>query len=294
MAEAVASIDHTERTLDVPEPAPEADRSRIGRRTSQWRLTTFGPASEEPYRRRVIDRVRIVIAGVLLAWMTFHTTHATLPERDLYHLFNDLPTGWFPLIRVIYLAGALWAVGVATSAALIARRWRLARDLVVAGIASWIIADAIGAWVAGEGFHRTFHAVSRLSYESPHFPTQRIALTVAMVATASPYLTRPSRRVGQVLILLMVLSAFYLGTGIPVDVLGGVFLGWGIAAVVHLIFGSPGGRPTAGQVSAALNEVGIEARGVRLAREQPQQATLMVGTDDIGPLRIRVLGRDEA
>ena len=38
-------------------------------------------------------------------------------------------------------------------------------------------------------------------------------------------------------------------------------LGWTIAAIVHLAFGSPGGRPTAAQVRATLTELAIEKAG---------------------------------
>jgi undecaprenyl-diphosphatase len=86
----------------------------------------------------------------------------------------------------------------------------------------------------------------------------------------------------------------YLGVGLPDDVLGGIFLGLGVAAAVHLIFGSPGGRPTAVQVTAALAELGVDATGIGLSRKQPSGSTRMFGKDAEGPLSIRVIGRDEA
>jgi uncharacterized membrane protein YbhN (UPF0104 family) len=117
---------------------------------------------------------------------------------------------------------------------------------------------------------------------------------VAIIAAASPYLTRPTRRVGQLLVLLMALAALYLGTGLPNDVFAGVVLGWGVAAAVHLAFGSPGGRPTRAQVAAALSELGVEVGDVELLRAQARTGTVMRATDAAGSLRVRVLGRDEA
>src|SRR5206468_9189843 len=63
---------------------------------------------------------------------------------------------------------------------------------------------------------------------------------------------------------------------------------------VHLIFGSPGGRPTAAQVTAALTELGVEATDVGLSRKQPAGSTRMFGKDTKGPVLVRVIGRDEA
>ena len=45
--------------------------------------------------------------------------------------------------------------------------------------------------------------------------------------------------------------------GIIIGVLAAIVLGWGIGAFVHLVFGSPGGRPTAQQVERALRGLGI-------------------------------------
>jgi tRNA A-37 threonylcarbamoyl transferase component Bud32/uncharacterized membrane protein YbhN (UPF0104 family) len=85
-----------------------------------------------------------------------------------------------------------------------------------------------------------------------------------------------------------------LGAGYPVDVLAGIVVGWGAAAAVHLAFRSPGGRPTGAQVTQALLELGVHARDVRLEPVQQAGFTRMSGTDDDGPLSIKVIGRDEA
>jgi undecaprenyl-diphosphatase len=114
-----------------------------------------------------------------------------------------------------------------------------------------------------------------------------------VVAGASPYLTRPSRRFNQVLVFALVIAAMYLGVAYPSDLLAGIVLGWGVAAAVHLLFGSPGGHPTIDQVTASLAELGIDAHDVRLASRQPEAATLVLGTDEHGPLWVRVIGRDE-
>jgi undecaprenyl-diphosphatase len=266
----------------------------VAERATRWRLGGFGPASEEPYRRRVTDGIKLGIESVVLAILVMHASYPSALEKDVFQAFNDLPGSWYGFFRGVYALGTVWALGLAIAAAVIGRRWRLARDLLVAGLGAWAIAHALGAWVAGDGISESFKAVTRVSGVSPEFPAARLALLVGVIATAGPYVTRPTRRIGQVLVLTTAVSSMYLGTALPDDVLGGIFLGLAVAAAVHLIFGSPGGRPTAAQVTAALAELGIDARGVRLARKQPQGSTLMVGEDDEGPLSVRVIGRDEA
>ncbi|MBV8304837.1 MAG: hypothetical protein JOZ04_11545, partial [Acidimicrobiia bacterium] len=290
----MTATDQTEARSGHPSPGPAHRSSRGAQRRARWRLSSFGPASEEPYRRRVTDWIWLVFDGTVLALLVLHSEYPTVVERDLFKAFNDLPGSWSPAFHVFRAVATVWALGLAVVAALIGRRWRLARDLVVAGASAWVIAHVLGAWVAGDGLSSSFKAVTRVSGVSPHFPIERVALVVAVVATAGPYVTRPTRRLGALFILALVIASMYLGTGLVDDALGAIFLGLGVAAAVHLIFGSPGGRPTAAQVTATLAELGVDAAGVRLARKQPSGSTLMAGEDAEGPLSVRVIGRDEA
>ena len=107
-------------------------------------------------------------------------------------------------------------------------------------------------------------------------------------------MTRPIRRTGHVLVAGVVMAALYLGNSFPNDVFAGLVLGWGIGTLLHLIFGSPGGRPTVSDVERSLAELGVAAAGIRAATRQPTGSTLMFASDDHGPLRIKVIGRDEA
>ncbi len=276
-----------EESADATAPAP----GRIRR----WREGSFGPASELPYRRRTSDWIRLVAAAAVLTALSRHVNDVTNTEKSVFDFFNTLPSGLQSFFRLLYAVGTLWAVGLVVSAALLARRWRLARDMGIAGVAAWAIARGMGALVAqDESVSKSLDAVVRFGHDSPNFPLARLAVVVAVIAVAGPYVTRATRRLGQVLVLLITVAAMYLGTGYPNDLLAAIFLGWGIAAVVHLVFRSPGGRPTTAQVAAALDELGVAARDVHLAPEQPTGSTLMLATDDRSPLRLKVLGRDEA
>jgi uncharacterized membrane protein YbhN (UPF0104 family)/tRNA A-37 threonylcarbamoyl transferase component Bud32 len=115
-----------------------------------------------------------------------------------------------------------------------------------------------------------------------------------VLSAASPYVTRPTRRVGRLLLVILAVSALYLGTAYPNDLLGGLVVGWAVAAGVHLAFGSPGGRPTSAQVAAALAQVGLPVTGVRLAAVQPPGATIMLADGSDGELLVKLVGRDEA
>ncbi len=281
------AVDTHEAKADAPDHARFAIRG--------WRSRTFGPASEEPYRRRVVDRTRLIIAVVLMVLLIVHQGDVSSTEGNLFRFLNGLPDDLESVFQFIYALGALWAVGVVVAAALVARRWRLARDLAVAGVLAWLLARFIGAVVVdNESLGKSFDVVTRLGDATPSFPVVPVAVVVAVIAAASPFLTRPTRRLGQLLILLMAAGALYLGTALPDGVFAAIVLGWGVAAAVHLAFGSPGGRPTRAQVAAALAQLGVPAHDVELAHRQPTGGTLMTARDDEGPLNVRVLGRDES
>ena len=138
-----------------------------------------------------------------------------------------------------------------------------------------------------------FDEVTRL--DSPRtFPLVRLAIVTAVVSAAAPYVTRPTRRLGQFLVLALALSAMYLGTGYPSDILAALFLGWGVAALVHLVFGSPGGRPTAPRSPRPSRSSAWRRATCTWLRRSRRAGRCSSREDDQGPLWVRVIGRDEA
>ncbi len=266
----------------------QGETSRTGSRPR-----AFGRASEEPYRRRASDWVRFVSAAAVLTGLATQATRISTFEENFFELFNSLPSGLEPLFRALQGLGALWAVGLIGAAALVARRWRLARDLSLCGLVAWAIARVLGSYVVGHaGLRASLRTLTRPGF-TPSFPLVRLSILVAVVAAAGPYVGRPARRLGQSLVVANALSAMYLGIAFPKDLLGGLVLGWGVAAAVHLLFGSPGGRPTSWQLEVALAQIGIDATDISLIQGQTQDATEFECEAPAGPLRVKVIGRDE-
>jgi uncharacterized membrane protein YbhN (UPF0104 family)/tRNA A-37 threonylcarbamoyl transferase component Bud32 len=269
--------------------APDVEPARP--RRMSWRDRLFRPEAEGHLRRRMGDVVRLLIAIGLLVLAARHNGDVTRSEHAVFDLFNTMPASLEALFRALYRVGALWAVALVVVAAVIANRWRLARDLLVAGLLAWLAARAIGRIVVEhEGIA---HSVRLAGGSSPSFPAVRLAVTVAIISAAAPYLSRPFRWFGWSLVGALGVSAMYLGTAFPNDLFGGVVLGLAAASFVHLAFGSPGARPTVPQVVAALRRLGVQADAADLATHQPAHSTVILAADDGGPLRVKVLGRDE-
>lgn len=249
----------------------------------------FARAAQEPTRRRTADLVRMGVALVIVVLASSNSGHESTASLNVFRLFNDLPSGLRPLFDGLYYVG-LYAPALLIAAAVLARRWRLVRDLLTAGVLAFLIARGLGL-VLASGFHG-LHDVVRL-HTAAAFPSTQLAVIVAVVATAGPYLSRSLRRLGWTVAVLLIPAELYLGVAVPRSLGCALVLGWGLAAAVHVGFGSPGGRATLAQVGHALQDLGLEVGELAFAEEQSDEHALVRARDDSGPLLVKVLGRDE-
>lgn len=275
-------------------PDEPGNEGRIRSRLTRWREGSFGPASEKPFRRRWSDAARLGISVVIVTALAFKADDVNPTEQAVYDFFSSLPDGLSSLANDVFAIGGLWALGLVLAAALLARRWRLAATMAVAGAVAWVLARLIGVLVVDHlSLSQAYDTITR-SGDTPSFPLTRAALLTAVVAAASPYLSRPMRRLAWLVLFGLALAALYLGLAFATGIVGGVALGYGVAALVHLVQGSPGGRPTVRQVEATLRELGIVADSVGLAAVQPTGYSRFEATDAGGALHVKVIGRDEA
>jgi len=254
----------------------------------------FARASEEPYRRRPVDGLYLVVGAVVVALLAWHHGEEGTFERKLEDTFASLPSSLHGIAEALVALGTLWALGIIVVAALLARRWRLTRDLFLAGALAWLVGHVIALLLGTQSLGDVFDAIVHADSTAGNpFPLVRIAVVTAVVAAASPYLGRPARWLSYLVVVLMAPAAMYLEIASPTDVVGGIALGIAVGAFVHLLFGSPGGRPTTEQVALALASLGVDAEHLRLAPVQTLGRTLMLADAPDGPLSVTVLGRDE-
>jgi tRNA A-37 threonylcarbamoyl transferase component Bud32 len=263
------------------------DESPVGR----WRRRLF---RRDPDRstRRASDVGRLVVAGAVFAVLAAHAGHEGRAEHSLVRFVAALPQGLRTPLEALYGLAVLWVIGLVVVAVIIGRRWRLARDIGLAAVLTWVAARMLGTLLEGIGFGDALDALTKAG-ASPHFPLTRLAIVTAAVAVASPHLVRPVRLVGQVLIGLLTIAALYLATAFPGDLLGAIVLGWAVAAAVHVMFGVPVGHPAVEQVRAALARLGVPVDVLRRAERSPAGAAAFVAGDPAGELRVTVLGRDD-
>ena len=114
-----------------------------------------------------------------------------------------------------------------------------------------------------------------------------------MTVTASPHLSRPLRYAGRWVVGLGTIGTVYTQEATVGGTIAALILGAMAAAAVHIIFGSPAGRPSLREVAAAVRDLGVDAQDLRPAELQPAGMWTVLAEDSAGePLVIKVYGRD--
>src|SRR5512132_2890135 len=256
------------------------DVSKLVREPTRLRIRFFSSPSDSARARRPTDLLLVFVSLITIG-------SALLLDEGTSAFVTALPglLGWF--WESCDALVAVWAV-VLVGAALFAHgRRSLFRDQLLAVV----LAAAAGALLIRNGASLLDGITA--SGPPPVFPGIRLALVAAVIATTSPHLGRPVRRIGRWLVPLASLSAIALGVASPIGVITGLAIGYGSAALVHLVFGSPGGRPTPQEVVAALLDLGIETNAVQDGALGARGVAVMEASAlDGRHLQIKVYGRD--
>lgn len=263
------------------------DVSRLVREPTGLRIRFFSSPSDSARARRPTDLVLVFVSLITIGSALLLDEGTSAFEAAITSFVTALPglLGWF-WESCDALVG-VWAI-VLVGAALFAHgRRSLLRDQLLAVA----LAAAAGALLIRNGASLLDGMTA--SGPPPIFPGVRLALAAAVIATTSPHLGRPVRRIGRWLVPLASLSAIALGVASPIGVITGLAIGYGSAALVHLVFGSPGGRPTPQEVVAALLDLGIETNAVQDGALGARGVAVMEASAlDGRHLQIKVYGRD--
>lgn len=247
----------------------------------------FSSAAAAPRARRPTDVVLFMVSVVGLAIAIVLAPDSADQGSATATFLRSLPglLGWF--WEVAYVIVFVWAA-ILVGAPLVSRgRLRLARDQLLA-----LILASLGSLLLAGDWSTMLDGLTS-SGPPPVFPAVRIALVTAILVTTSPHLGMPSRRAGRLFLAIGILASVALGAVQPIGVIAGLSLGTAAATFVHLIFGSPGGRPTPDQVAHALADMGFETEHVERADLQPRGVGMMRAASQGGAtLVVKVYGRD--
>jgi uncharacterized protein (TIRG00374 family) len=173
---------------------------------------------------------------------------------------------------------------------LLVPRLTVVRQIAVAALLTWGICAALST-VLGSAAGRP--PISALAGLNTHYPVTQLAVTIAVASTVLPYLSRPMHRLVSLLVGLAVLAAICVGEALPVNTISSVALGWGIAAALHLVVGSPLGLPSAAEITEWITDLNVAVQGLARARHQVWGVEQFTGRDPADDaIELAVYGRD--
>ncbi len=254
-------------------------------------IRIFSSAPDAPRARRPTDALLLALAVLGIAALSFPAPGPTALDEAAADLVKELPglVGWLWEVSYDLLVG--WSLFLLLVALFAPGRKRLFLQELLAVVLALGFAVLAGR-VAGTDPSTSLEAILR-SDSPPIYLAVRVALATAVIVTAAPHMARPFRLPGRWMIGLGALASIALGTALPIGIAAGFLVGFGSAALVHLLLGSPGGRLTVDQISEALGELGVDAVDVREAALQPRGVALaLAATPDGRPLLVKIFGRD--
>jgi uncharacterized membrane protein YbhN (UPF0104 family) len=270
--------------------APEPRRPGL-RALRDLDVRVFSSASDAPRARRPTDVVLVVLALLTIGGMTLVAPGPGSLDTATQQFVRALPGlfGWF--WETAYDVLFVWAlVLIAVPIAARKRTRMLVGELLAMGI-TFLIGAAVAA-LAGVSGSESIRAI--VSSDPPaRYPAMRVAIAAAVVVAASPHVSRPLRRIGRTVLILGAAASVAVGVALPSGVVAGFAVGIGVAAVVHLALGSPGGRLSLDQARAALADLGVHATELAYAPLSPSGVAVLLGRTDEGrSIRVKVYGRD--
>src|SRR3712207_4598438 len=245
-----------------------------------------GRPGPRPVQRHPVDLVRVALGVAVLGLGFLVAQRGQLPvlERDLFQLVNDLPATLFPVVWAVMQLGNVVAVPVVAGVAALTRRFRMALDILVAGVLAYVAADLVKNTVQRE---RPVGLVVEVNFpEGPvtglGFVSGHSAVAAAVATAVVPYLSRRGRRGAWALAWAGALGRVYGGAHLPLDVLGGLAVGWAIGSLVHWVFGIPRREVPVARVGQLLDRFGLSVRDLRPASVEARSSHPFEAVDERG------------
>jgi undecaprenyl-diphosphatase len=206
---------------------------------------TSGPTTETRVpSRRWSDALLVVGGGIVLlvSSIPVHARSISNLETRVFRFVNDLPSTIYPIPAWVFMQlGNFLVVPATVLIALIARRFRLAAALAVAGFSTYVLAKVVKHFVERgrpDAFISDLHirgeAAHGLGYVSGH-----AAVICALAVAAWPYVGRRMRIVVVTLAAVVCVLRIYVGAHLPLDIVGGIGLGVACGGIARLLIGVP-------------------------------------------------------
>lgn len=189
------------------------------------------------------DAALVAVGAVLLvlAALPVEETRVSPAEAEVFRAVNGVDVVPFVLVWPVMQLGNVLVVPASALLAAAFRRWRLAAELLLAGLGTYYAAKVVkGIVERGRPDGLLADVIIRGAAASGRgFVSGHAAVVAALLATAWPWLGPRGRIAGVVVAAAVCLARVHVSAHLPLDVVGGVGLGLAVAGVVRLLLGRP-------------------------------------------------------
>ena len=267
---------------DVPQ-----GQHRLARRL---RAAVLGPRGGGTTRRRASDAFRVAIAIAVVAVSIPVMRANSAVELSIVHALTPPPTAIRWLVTSVFWLGSAGVIVLLVIVGLLVPRLAAVRWTALAAVLTWGVCALLGALLGSDAGRPPIDALAGLN---TGYPVTQLAVTIAVVATALPYLSRPVHRLVSFLVAVAALAAVSGGYALPVNAVSSLVLGWGVAAALHLAVGSPLGLPSTAEVTAWVADLNLTVKDITRSPRQVWGVEQLTGQDQAGgTIELAVYGRD--
>ncbi len=240
--------------------------------SSSIRMTAPTHHSRQVRRFRRSDLWTVGLGGALLLFVTLAADRGLSGfESDVFMWINELPDALEPSVVFVMWLGTFPAVCVAAAIALLWRRFGMAAAIALSGTAAYLLAkllkDLIERGRPADVYEGTMAIIRAGQQQGFGFPSGHSAVSAAIVGAALPYLPWRWRWMLLALPIAVAFGRMYVGAHLPLDVVGGLAIGFGAAALFRIVFGRPETAGPVHEAEVAAEEVGGPGPDVAAAEE---------------------------
>ena len=260
------------------------------RAAPRLRAAVLGPRGGGTTRRRASDAFRLGFAVIVVAVSVPVMQANSAAELRIAHALNPPPQAISWLVSSVFWLGSIGVIVLLAILGLFVPRLVAVRWTAAAAVITWAVCLLLGQ-ILGPAAGRPVSG--SLAGLDPGYPVTQFAVTIAVAATALPYLSRPLHRLVASLVTLASVAAVVTGSALPVNTISSLAIGWGVAAALHLAAGSPLGLPSAQEITGWITDLGVPVEGIIRAPRQVWGVEKLTGHDAAGQtIELSVYGRD--
>ena len=195
------------------------------------------------FYRKPSDIIRIITYSIIFIWFALlaHTKEISIIEKEIFYIINRIPFEFSIPIRLIMYLGSVYGVILLLIITLLLKQRRLSRDIFLAGTISWGLNSILKIIInrarpTGIFLDVIVREINKIPFG---FPSGHSAVATAIATILTPYISKKMRYIVWLFVFLISVGRIYVGVHLPLDIIGGVLLGYIIGLSLRLILGTP-------------------------------------------------------